>query len=82
MRLEGGGVCPFKSPRLYSPRPFLFRSEQMEEDAGVGGRYAACTWSGTCNNRVRRYFDGVFTESFMVDTRMVISPMRCPVLEP
>ena len=60
----------------------LFRLEQGEEDAGAGGRYAACTWSGACNDGVRRYFDGVFTESFMVDTQLVIYPMRFPFLEP
>ena len=50
----------------------------MEEDTGAGGGYAACTSSGTCNNGVRKYFDEVFNESFMVDTRLIVSPMRLP----
>ena len=65
------------------PLAVWFSLEKMEEDTGAGGGYAACTWSGTCNNGVRKYFDEVFNESFMVDTRLIVSPMRLPFfLEP
>ena len=76
MQLEGG-LFPFKIPRFI----YLLRFSSplaVEEDTVQAAVMPPAPGSVLVMMRSLSVFDGVFTKIFMVDTRLVDSPMRLP----
>ena len=76
MRLEGGGFL-VKGPRFI----YLLRFSSplaVEEDTVQAAVMPPAPGSVLVMMRSLNVFDGVFAEIFMVDTRLVDSPMRLP----